>query len=143
MPTFLEFFKKGEKSAAASYMLQATCYKLHATNYMLQATSYKLHATSYMLQATCYKLQATCYKLHATCYMLQATCYKLHATCYMLVSLTSVCCKIFEHIMFSNVTDHLESNDITVNYLHVFTNKHSCEIQLICRSTNITKMVDI
>jgi hypothetical protein len=37
----------------ATYMLNATCYTLHATRYMLQATSYTLHASYMQSNFTC------------------------------------------------------------------------------------------
>lgn len=61
---------------------------------------------------------------------------------YRPVSLTSVCCKLFEHIIYSNIMDHLDSNNIIVEYQHGFRNKHSCETQLIGATEDIAKNID-
>ena len=73
---------------AASYLLLATCYLLHATTcYLLLATL--LPAACHLLPATCHLLPATPASCHllcslaTTCYMLPATCYLRCATCYL------------------------------------------------------------
>lgn len=50
---------------------------------------------------------------------------------YRPVSLTSVCCKILEHIVHSHVMGHLDSNQLLSDAQHVFRKKRSCESQLI------------
>ena len=47
------------------------------------------------------------------------------------VSLTSVCCKILEHIVHSYVISHLDTNQIISDAQHGFRKKQSCESQLI------------
>jgi hypothetical protein len=53
------------------------------------------------------------------------------ASNYRPVSLTSITCKILEHIVHSNIMDHLDKNKILTNAQHGFHKKRSCESQLI------------
>ena len=53
------------------------------------------------------------------------------ASNYRPVSLTSITCKIMEHIMHSNIIKHLEQNNILSDYQHGFRKERSCESQLI------------
>ena len=50
---------------------------------------------------------------------------------YRPVSLTSVPCKILEHIVVSTLMDHLEQNGILCPQQHGFRRKRSCETQLL------------
>jgi hypothetical protein len=50
---------------------------------------------------------------------------------YRPVSLTSIACKMLEHIVASNVLEHLNCNNILVDQQHGFRAKRSCESQLI------------
>ncbi|KAK3091517.1 hypothetical protein FSP39_020434 [Pinctada imbricata] len=50
---------------------------------------------------------------------------------YRPVSLTSVTCKLLEHIVCRNIMKHLESNNILTNLNHGFRSGYSCETQLI------------
>ena len=50
---------------------------------------------------------------------------------YRPISLTSISCKIMEHVVYSQVMGHLDNNNILVNYQHGFRSGHSCESQLI------------
>ena len=61
---------------------------------------------------------------------------------YRPVSLTSVCCKILEHIIYSNITDHLDENRSTVHYQHGFRSKHPCDKQLIGAMEDIYRSMD-
>ena len=47
------------------------------------------------------------------------------------VSLTSVCCKIMEHCIFSHIMSHCENHTILTDVQHGFRRKRSCESQLI------------
>ena len=47
------------------------------------------------------------------------------------VSLTSICCKCLEHILFSQIMHHLDSNEILTPFQHGFRKSRSCETQLI------------
>ena len=50
---------------------------------------------------------------------------------YRPISLTSVCCKIMEHILASNIMSHGEHNSILYPLQHGFRKGRSCETQLI------------
>ena len=50
---------------------------------------------------------------------------------YRLVSLTSISCKIMEHIVHSNIMGHFEKNNILCDEQHGFRKKRSCESQPI------------
>ena len=50
---------------------------------------------------------------------------------YRTISLTSVSCKIVEHIIYRHIMNHLDSNSIPVHYQHGFRQRHSYEMQLI------------
>ena len=50
---------------------------------------------------------------------------------YRPVSLTSVPCKILEHIVVSSLMNHLEENSILTPHQHGFRKKRSCETQLL------------
>lgn len=53
------------------------------------------------------------------------------ASNYRPVSLTSVTCKILEHIVHSNIINHFLDNEILCDNQHGFRAKRSCETQLI------------
>ena len=61
---------------------------------------------------------------------------------YRPISLTSVPCKIMEHITFHEMMSHLDSNQVLVNYQHGFRKKLSCETQLICTAEEIARSLD-
>ena len=50
---------------------------------------------------------------------------------YRPVSLTSICCKLFEHIICSNLMNHLDNNNVLTDHQHAFRKNRSCETQLI------------
>ena len=56
---------------------------------------------------------------------------KCSAENYCPVSITSICSKVMEHILFSNIMQHLVKNSIFMDSQHGFCKKHSCETQLI------------
>ena len=56
---------------------------------------------------------------------------------YRLISLTCILCKIFEHIVASNLVKHLDSNQILYDLQHGFRSKRSCETQLTMRIEEI------
>lgn len=61
---------------------------------------------------------------------------------YRPISLTSVTCKILEHIIFSNVMSHLDQHNILMAYQHGFRKKHSCETQLTLMIDNLAEALD-
>ena len=50
---------------------------------------------------------------------------------YRPISLTSICCKVMEHIVLSHMAKHLSGNNILINEQHGFRQRFSCETQLI------------
>jgi hypothetical protein len=62
---------------------------------------------------------------------------------YRSISLTSVCCKLLEHIIFSAVAHHLESNKILTPRQHGFRSGFSCESQLILALNDWTRSFDL
>jgi len=67
---------------------------------------------------------------------------------YIPVSLTSLSCKVFEHILYSNIIAHLKSNNLLASQQHGFSKNLSCETQAtallhdLCRSMDNKKQVD-
>ena len=55
---------------------------------------------------------------------------KYDATNYRPLSLTSVTCKVLEHIIAKHLVTHLEENDLT-DTQHGFRTKRSCETQIM------------
>ena len=55
---------------------------------------------------------------------------KFKASNYRPVSLTSLCCKIQEHVITSNVLKQLESYDILTDCQHGFRARRSCETRI-------------
>ena len=50
---------------------------------------------------------------------------------YRPISLTSICCKLLEHIIHSSIMDFLDANSILSDFQHGFRHGRSCESQLI------------
>ena len=67
---------------------------------------------------------------------------------YRPVSLTSICCKVMEHVIYSHVINHLDRHHALHNTQHGFRARRSCETQLlttvhkIWESNEYTKQVD-
>ncbi|MCS5550755.1 MAG: reverse transcriptase domain-containing protein [Gammaproteobacteria bacterium] len=61
---------------------------------------------------------------------------------YRPVSLTSVTCKILEHIICRHIMKHLERNKILTNLNHGFRSGYSCETQLITTINDFLKEHD-
>ena len=61
---------------------------------------------------------------------------------YRPVSLTSICCKVMEHIISSQVMRHLDKNDILTDAQHGFRKRRSCETQLLLSSNDFLKSLD-
>ena len=68
---------------------------------------------------------------------------------YRPISLTSIPCKILEHLIYSSVYSHLETNSILCDAQHGFRKKRSCETQIIitvneiASRLNLGKQVDV
>jgi len=67
---------------------------------------------------------------------------KTHPTNYRPISLTSVFCKIMEHILSSQIIKHLEDNSILSENQFGFRTNHSCESQLFVTINDITKALN-
>ena len=50
---------------------------------------------------------------------------------YRPISLTSICCKIMEHVIYSHIMYHLNQHKALSNYQHGFIARRSCETQLL------------
>ena len=61
---------------------------------------------------------------------------------YRPISLTSICSKMLEHIVFSNVSHFLESHNILTPRQHGFRRGHSCESQLILAVDDWAQAID-
>ena len=56
---------------------------------------------------------------------------KYDAANYRPVSLTFICCKTLEHILFSNINKHLALSSILADCQHGFRSQRSCKTQLV------------
>ena len=61
---------------------------------------------------------------------------------YRPVSLTSITCKMLEHIITSSIMRHLEQHEILTDAQHGFRKQRSCETQLIITLQDLAKTVD-
>ena len=61
---------------------------------------------------------------------------------YRPVSLTSVTCKLFEHILFRHIMSHLEQFNVLSTFQHGFRSQHSCEPQLIITIEDLARNID-
>ena len=67
---------------------------------------------------------------------------KHKASNYRPVSLTSLCCKIQEHIVTSNVLKHLDEYEILTDCQHGFRARGSCETQLLTLAHELIQGLD-
>ena len=63
-------------------------------------------------------------------------------TNYRPISLTSIPCKILEHIIHKHIMNHLDANNILTDTQHGFRPKRSCESQLIVTHHDIAQQLD-
>jgi len=61
---------------------------------------------------------------------------------YRLISLTSILCKLCEHIVHSTISTHLDCNSILTNAQHGFRKRRSCETQLLLTLDDLAKGLD-
>ena len=61
---------------------------------------------------------------------------------YCPVSLTSVVCKVLEHIVCSNMMNHLDAHGLITNRQHAFHKGHSCTTQLCSVIRDWSKAID-
>ena len=64
------------------------------------------------------------------------------ASNYRPVSLTSISCKGLEHIIFSNIMDHVDMHKILSTFQHGFRKNHSCETQLVTTIEDLARGLD-
>ncbi len=64
------------------------------------------------------------------------------ATNYRPISLTSICCKLLEHIVRSAITKHLEAHNLLSDGQHGFRKQRSCETQLIMTIDDLASTID-
>ena len=67
---------------------------------------------------------------------------KTLASNYRPILLTSISCKIMEHLIHTHLFSHLESINILCDRQHGFRPRRSCESQLITTVNNISKSLD-
>ena len=67
---------------------------------------------------------------------------KHQASNYRPVSLTSISCKLLEHIIHSQVMDHFDRHSILSNSQHGFRSRRSCETQLAITIDTIARTLD-
>ena len=67
---------------------------------------------------------------------------KCDPTNYRPVSLTSVTCKLMEHLLFRHIMTHLENHNILSHFQHGFRSQHSCESQLIITVEDLARNLD-
>ena len=63
-------------------------------------------------------------------------------TNYRSISLTSISCKLLEHILASHVMQHLDHHNLLTPFQHGFRQNHSCETQLIITIHDLAKALD-
>ena len=61
---------------------------------------------------------------------------------YRPVSLTCILCKSMEHIIFSQIMNHLDRHNILVKFQHGFRANHSCETQLLNTEEDLSRRLD-
>ena len=64
-------------------------------------------------------------------------------TNYRPISLTSIVCKNFEHIIHKHIRNHLDTHNILTDSQHGFRPKRSCETQLITTHHDIARLLNI
>ena len=67
---------------------------------------------------------------------------RFKASNYRPVSLTSLCCKVQEHIITSNILKHLEEHDILTDCRHGFRARRCCETQLVTLVHELAEATD-
>ena len=61
---------------------------------------------------------------------------------YRPISLTSICAKVMEHIIYHSIINHLNENNILIENQHGFRSNHSCITQLIALTEDISFALD-
>ena len=58
------------------------------------------------------------------------------------VSLTCICCKLLEHILYSHISAQLDQLNILTDVQHGFRAKRSCETPLVCTIDDLAKNLE-
>lgn len=61
---------------------------------------------------------------------------------YKAISLTSIPCKLLEHVIYSSLVSYLESGDFFTSCQHRFRKNYSCETQLLLFTNHISAALD-
>ena len=61
---------------------------------------------------------------------------------YRPISLSSICSKVLEHIVYSSISNFLDDNQILTPRQHGFQPRHSCETQLVLAVNDWAKSLD-
>ena len=61
---------------------------------------------------------------------------------YRQISLTSVCSKVMEHVVFHSIMEHLQNHSVLSDFQHGFRPGYSCHTQLIDFIENIQHAMD-
>ena len=61
---------------------------------------------------------------------------------YRPISLTSICCKLSEHIIVHEMMNHLDQNNILNDRQHGFRKRRSCETQLLITTHDLAKIMN-
>ena len=64
------------------------------------------------------------------------------ASNYRPVSIISICSKIIEHIIFSQIMDHFDNHQVLTDAQHGFRSGRSCETQLLITTNDLAKALD-
>ena len=67
---------------------------------------------------------------------------KFKASNYRPVSLTCISCKMFKHIILSNIIRHLDKQELLIDCQHGFRPRRSCEKQLLILADELIKELD-
>ena len=68
--------------------------------------------------------------------------FKASNYCPLVITLTSLCCKIQEHIITSNILKHLEEHNIQTDCQHGFRARRSCETHLLTLAQELISGLD-
>ena len=69
-------------------------------------------------------------------------CDKTNPAYYIPVSLTCIVCKSMEHIIYSQIINHLDKHNILVEFQHGFRANHSCETQPLNTVEDLFRRLD-
>ena len=67
---------------------------------------------------------------------------RTHASNYRPISLTSICCKTMEHIIYHSIIQHLNSFNVLIENQHGFRSQYSCVTQLISLLKDLSYSTD-